>query len=202
MPKRLGRRFYRRPADELARTLLGCRMVRRLKDGTRLSGVIIEVEAYLGIQDQAAHTFGGRRTPRNEAMWGDGGLGYVYFTYGMHHCFNIVAQRIDQPEAVLVRALEPSKGLEAMRERRPKAKRDTDLCSGPAKLCAAMAIDRSLNAEDLVTSDRLWLETAQKVTDDQVVRTPRIGIDYAGDWVDRPLRFCVRGHPHLSRSTP
>ena len=107
--------FYSRPADELAPALLGCVLVRVLEDGTRLSGRIVETEAYLGVRDRAAHSFGGRRTPRNEAMYARAGTAYVYFTYGMHYCFNVVCGAVDEPVAVLVRALEPIEGAAVMR---------------------------------------------------------------------------------------
>lgn len=201
MPDRLPRSFFRKPADDLARDLLGTRLV-RLHEGERLSGIIVETEAYLGVQDKAAHTYGGRRTPRNESMWGEAGLVYVYFTYGMHHCVNIVAHQPGVPEAVLIRALEPSEGIETIRRQRPKARKETDLASGPAKLCAALAIDRNLDGVDAVTSESLWLETGETVAGACVVKTKRIGIDYAEEWAAKPLRFCIRQHPHLSRPTP
>src|SRR5690606_28960799 len=117
------REFYRRDPVTVARALLGQRLV-RVAQGVRTAGLIVEVEAYLGIPDKAAHTCGGRRTPRNESMWGDGGHAYIYFTYGMHHCMNVVAGAPGSPVAVLLRALEPVEGLEAMYARRSKAKRD------------------------------------------------------------------------------
>ncbi|QDU72093.1 DNA-3-methyladenine glycosylase [Mucisphaera calidilacus] len=201
MPDRLRRSFFRKPADRLAADLLGQRLVRAHR-GHRRAGIIVETEAYLGTIDAAAHTYQGRRTPRNEAMYADAGHAYVYFTYGMHHCMNVVAHSADTPEAVLIRALEPAEGLEAIRRRRPKARRDTDLTSGPAKLCAALDIDRKLNAADLTSSTRLWIEPGHTITPDRIVRTPRIGIDYAAEWTEKPLRFCLRNHPHLSRPAP
>lgn len=196
---RLGRRFYRRGPVTVARDLLGRRLV-RLIDGRQTAGIIVETEAYLGIADQAAHTYNGRRTQRNEPMWGDGGHAYVYFTYGMHHCFNIVAASVGDPVAVLVRALEPTNGLEQMYQRRTKANKDTDLCSGPAKLCQAMAIDRALDGTDLVTSDVLFVEMPRKRAwaDGRIVTSARIGIGYAGEWTNRPLRFFLNDNPHVS----
>jgi len=184
----------------LARALLGQRLV-RIDHGRRLAGTIVEVEAYLGVIDQAAHTYNGRRTPRNEAMYGEGGTAYVYFTYGLHHCLNVVAQSQDHPEAVLLRALEPTEGLEVMRPRRAAARRDADLCSGPAKLCQALRIDRALNGMDLRSGDALFLEQTRRraLPGRQIAVGPRVGIDYAGAWRDKPLRFWVRGNPHVSR---
>jgi DNA-3-methyladenine glycosylase len=200
MAERLTREFYRRDPVRVARALLGQRLVRIL-GGKRIAGVIVETEAYLGIPDEAAHTFGGRRTARNESMWADGGHAYVYFTYGLHHCVNVVAGQTGQPVAALVRALEPVEGLAVMRSHRPKAKRDTDLCSGPAKLTAALGIDRDLDGVDMVCSRTLFIESLRRraLPDSHIVASPRIGIDYAKQWKDRPLRFHIRNNPHVSR---
>jgi DNA-3-methyladenine glycosylase len=200
MPRRATRTFFRQPPIDLAIALLGQTLVRML-DGQRLAGTIVEVEAYLGVEDRAAHTFGGRRTPRNEAMWMDGGHAYVYFTYGMHHCMNVVAGVDGQPVAVLLRALQPTEGLDIMRRHREKARRDRDLCSGPAKLAQALAVDRSMTGTDLVSSEILFVERAlnQPLPEASMVRSPRIGIGYAGDWAARPLRFHLRGNEHVSK---
>ena len=107
---RIPRSFLAVDPEKLARRLLGQRLVRTLGDGTRLAGIIVETEAYLGVRDRAAHSFGGRRTPRNESMFARPGTAYVYFTYGMHHCVNVVCGRRDEPVAVLIRALEPVEG--------------------------------------------------------------------------------------------
>ncbi len=200
---RLNRAFYRRAPVEVAAGLLGQRLV-RVHGGQRVGGLIVEVEAYLGIADRAAHTFNGRRTARNESMWGDGGHAYVYFTYGMHHCVNVVAGRVDEPVAVLIRAVEPVEAVGVMtqhRQRGVKKIRDTDLCSGPAKLCQAMAIDRRLDGEDLVNSDRLFIERARKrpYPESAVVVGPRVGIESAGLWARKPLRFYIKASPHVSR---
>ena len=191
MNRRLGRRFYRRDPITLARALLGQILVRHVDDGGRLSGRIVEVEAYLGAPDRAAHSYGGRRTPRNESMWLEGGHAYVYFVYGMHWCFNIVAEREGVPMACLVRALEPLEGLEEMRRRRG-GREDTELCSGPAKLTQALAIDRSLDGTDLVTSDELYLVRGKVVSPGRIESSPRIGVAYAGEWAAKPLRFVIR----------
>lgn len=199
---RLDRPFFRRDPVALARGLLGQRLVRILDDGSRLAGIIVETEAYLGVSDRAAHTWNGRRTPRNASMYLDGGHAYVYFTYGMHHCLNVVAGHAEDPVAVLIRALEPTEGLDLMRRRRPAARRDTDLCSGPARICQALDIDRRLDAIDLVTHPRLFLEQVRSraLPARLINATPRIGIAYAGDWAARPLRFHLRDHPHVSRA--
>ncbi len=200
------RAFFRRDPITLARALLGQRLVRALStdDGRtiRLAGLIVEVEAYLGVEDRAAHTFGGRRTARNESMWGDGGYAYVYFTYGMHHCLNVVAETAGEPTAVLLRALEPTEGIEVMQDQRPAARRETDLASGPGKLCRALGIDRGLDRADLIGGEALWIERVQKNTlpRARIGVGPRVGVGYAGPWAERPLRFFLRGNPHVSRA--
>jgi len=216
-PRPLPRRFYAADPVSLARALLGQRLVRTLDDGTRLAGLIVETEAYLGIDDMAAHTYGGRRTARNEAMYMAPGTAYVYFTYGMHHCVNVVAGKKGEPVAVLLRALEPVEGLERMRKlRRPRSQErksgklsssaphpltvsSLNLCRGPARLCQALTIDRSLNAIDLTRDSRLWIERAgPPLPDDRIGSSPRIGVAYAGHWAERPLRFFILGSRYLS----
>lgn len=198
--RRLGRRSYALDAQTLAQRLLGCTLVRISDDSERLAGVIVETEAYIGVEDLASHARGGRRTARNEAMYAQAGTAYVYFTYGMHDCFNVVCGKIDEPVAVLVRALEPVDGLETMRRHRGGDRRDTDLCSGPAKLCQAMRINRTLNGVDLVTSDALWIEGSRSTSSERVIaRGARIGVGYAGEWAKRPFRWWVKGNPHVSR---
>ncbi|MFG0326049.1 MAG: DNA-3-methyladenine glycosylase [Phycisphaerales bacterium JB037] len=200
---RLFRQTLARPSDRVAVDLLGQRLVRILPDGSRLAGIIVETEAYLGVTDRAAHSFGGRRTPRVESMYARAGTAYVYFTYGMHHCFNVVAGKPGEPVAVLIRALEPVEGLDAMFAARAKAKKPEDLCSGPGKLCQALAIDRTLDGEDLIEGGVLFLERASRrpIRTGEIVRTPRIGVESAGKWpgrwAERPLRWYLPS-PHVS----
>ncbi|MCA9310227.1 MAG: DNA-3-methyladenine glycosylase, partial [Phycisphaerales bacterium] len=145
----------------MARNLLGALLLRRLEDGEVVGGMIVETEAYLGVKDGAAHSYGGRRTARVESMYADGGTAYVYFTYGMHHCFNVVCGRVDEPVAVLIRALEPRLGVERMAVlraasgRRRTPVRPTEIASGPARLAQALAIDRGVDGLDLVESPAL-----------------------------------------------
>ena len=203
---RLKRGDFALPADELAQALLGCLLVRMLDDGTRLAGRIVEVEAYLAPADRASHAYKRRRTERTEPMFAAPGTSYVYFTYGMHFCMNVSAAAVDVPEAVLLRALEPVEGLDAMRELRTagsRAKRarklaDTDLCSGPAKLCQAMAIDRALSGMDTTQSDQLWFEAGPPLDASEIAVGPRIGIASAGEWVHAPLRWWQRDSLHVS----
>ncbi len=196
----LPRDFYERDPVTVARALLGQRLVRVL-DGQRLAGTIVETEAYLGAADAAAHTFNGRRTPRNNSMYLGGGHAYVYFTYGMHHCMNIVTGKPGDGVAVLIRAIEPTEGLDAMRSRRTKIKRDTDLCSGPARLCQALGIDRVLDGTDLVDGSILFVEhmRSRALPSAKIAVGPRVGVHYAGDWAHRPLRYWMAGNPHVSR---
>lgn len=195
MPARLPREFFAADARTLARRLLGCVLV-RLVDGTRLAGLIVETEAYVGVRDAASHAYRGRRTPRNESMYARPGTLYVYFTYGMHHCCNVVCATEGDPQAVLVRALEPLEGLDVMRRYRRGSEH---LCSGPARLCQALAIDRSLDGEDLTRSTRVWLEAPPEgVRLGRIGRSARIGVAYAGEWSRRPLRWFVVGNRHVS----
>ena len=177
----LGPEFFDRDTMAVARELLGKVLVRE-EDGKRLWGRLVEVEAYLGPDDLAAHSAGGRRSPRNEVMYGPPGHAYVYFTYGMHHCLNFVTQPEGTPQAVLVRALEPGPGV--------------GRCGGPGLVCRALGIDRNLNGIALVPPTLYVVDDnapAQRIFD-----TPRIGIGEQGDWTDRAMRFCWNS-PSLSR---
>ena len=193
---RLLRDQYALPAAALAPRLLGCTLVRVLPGGERLAGIIVETEAYVGVEDRASHAFGGRRTARNESMYADPGTCYVYFTYGMHHCVNVVCSHRDDPQAVLIRALEPVEGVDLIRRRRG-GRPPASCCDGPGKLCQAMAIDRSLDGLDLTAGETLWIEGRRGGP--PLVRTAaRVGIGDKGTWTRRRLRWLVRGHPHVS----
>lgn len=219
----LARSFFARPADAVAPDMLGLIVVRTLEDGRVLSGRIVETEAYLGPEDRASHAFNNRRTPRNETMYARPGTCYVYLTYGMHFMLNVACLREGHPAAVLIRALEPLTGLDAMRENRPGFTRDRDLCNGPGKLCQAMSITRSLNGVDLLSDPALrlaWrLAQAQPParTDQQplqafspavlqacspIVCTARVGVDPCGDWAEKPLRWFVKSSPFVSPGRP
>jgi len=171
----LDRKFYNRPTLSVARDLLGKKLIRRA-DGIELSGVIIETEAYCGATDSACHAHRGR-TPRNAVMFGPPGHAYVYFTYGLHYLLNLVTEEEGHPCAVLLRALAPLSGIAAMRSRRRRP--DPELTNGPAKLCQALGIDKALNGRDITRKDELWVEDYLDVAADEIVATPRIGIDYA-----------------------
>jgi DNA-3-methyladenine glycosylase len=186
----------------VAPDLLGRYLVRRLA-GQRLVARIVETEAYLGASDRASHAWGGRRTPRNEALFRDGGLAYVYFIYGMYHCLNAVTGRAANGDAVLIRAAEPIVGEDLMARHRGLSRRPRpgDLTGGPGKLCQALAIDRQQNGQSLKTGS-LVIAQGEPIRTQLVVSGPRIGIDYAGDAVDWPLRFAEGGNRHVSRPYP
>lgn len=195
---KLPREFYTRSnVVTVARELLGKLLVVPARNGKRVSGKIVEVEAYRGPEDRAAHSFGGRRTRRTETMYGLGGTAYVFFVYGMYNQFNVVTNAAGTPHAVLVRAVEPVEGIELMRKRRP-GQTDHNLTNGPGKLCIAMGIDRGLDAADLL-GDRVWLENAEKIPRSIIMSGPRIGIDDAREWIDKPWRFWVKNNPFVSR---
>jgi DNA-3-methyladenine glycosylase len=196
-PRKLPRLFYLQDTVSVARALLGCVLWRRLGD-EMLAARLVETEAYLGANDPASHARRGLRSARNESMYLEGGHAYVYFTYGMHWCMNVVTQEADTAEAVLLRGAEPLRGIESMRERRPKAKRDYDLMNGPGKLCAALAIDKSLDGVAL-DGDLLFLTPRDmEITDEMIAVSPRIGVENSGDAARWPLRFFLRGHRHVS----
>ena len=195
---RLPREFYTRSnVLTVARDLLGKLLVVPADDGQRVAGMIVEVEAYRGPDDRASHAYGGRRTKRTETMYQEGGIAYVYFVYGMYYQFNVVSNVADVPHAILVRALEPLEGLDVMRERR-HSHPDHNLTNGPGKLCVAMGIDRQLDKADLL-ADRVWLEEFRKVQPSQIAKGPRIGIDYAEEWIDKPWRFWISDNTYVSR---
>ncbi|MGH7384825.1 MAG: DNA-3-methyladenine glycosylase [Candidatus Rokuibacteriota bacterium] len=196
---KLARAFYTRPdVVAVARRLLGSLLVVPARAGRRVSGIIVETEAYRGPEDRASHAYRGRRTRRTEPMYAPGGTAYVYFVYGMYHQFNVVTGAEHVPHAVLVRALEPVEGVDLMRRRRGGALL-LDLTSGPGKLCIALGIDRRLDGADLL-GDRIWIEERRRARPAAIACGPRVGIDYAEDWVDRPWRFWLRGNPFVSRA--
>ena len=180
---RLQHDFFDRDTELVARELLGCLLVHR-SDGVERIGRIVETEAYLGVDDLAAHSSKGI-TPRTRIMFGPAGFAYVYLIYGMHHCTNVVTGPEGEGTAVLLRALEPVHNLEGK-------------TSGPALLCKAMAIDRRLNGHDFCSDDLHMLARPVGFAA-PVVQRPRIGVDYAGEWAARPLRFYLEGNRHVSR---
>ena len=191
---KLSRRFYQQPTVKVARQLLGKYLVRHHPKGVTV-GKIVETEAYVGPKDKACHASKGR-TARTEIMFGRAGFAYVYLIYGFHHCLNFVTERLDYPAAVLIRALEPVEGMDLMKARR-RTENLHNLASGPGKVCQAFAIDRSLNGADICGSV-IYVED-RKGTAPSVVARPRVGVDYAGGWKDKPWRFLVRDNAFISK---
>lgn len=180
----LPRAFYDRDTIEVAHELLGKHLVHRV-EGVERVGRIVEVEAYLGPHDLAAHSARGL-TPRTRVMFGPPGYAYVYLIYGMHWCMNVVTQKEGRASAVLLRAVEPVGNIEARTQ-------------GPALLCKAMGIDGRLNGHDLLSDDLFVRRPAKRDASIVIVKRPRIGVDYAGHWARRLLRFYVKGSPYISR---
>jgi len=197
----LPRFFYNQSALIVARQLLGARLVHILPDGTRLSGRIVETEAYTGIDDLASHGHS-RRTPRNRPMYGPPGHAYIYFTYGNYWLFNVVCEPVDHPSAVLIRAIEPLEGLEEMATRRP-GRALHEWTSGPGKLVLALGISSVENTLDLTTTaNNLWLEPGAPLPDDRVRTGPRVGMGKTPEpWYSMPWRWWEAGNPFVSKGS-
>ena len=192
----LPQEFYGQDTEQVARDLLGAVLECRTPAGIA-AGRIVETEAYVGQHDLACHAVAGC-TLRTKPLYGPPGIAYVYFVYGMYWCFNAVTRAEHEPSAVLVRALEPLVGIDLMRERRPKVRRDVDLTNGPGKLCLALAIGRDHNCAPLQRPP-LVIRAGEAVPDSLVTITPRIGISHATDW---PLRWFITGNRYVSKTPP
>jgi DNA-3-methyladenine glycosylase len=191
------RAFFRQSSAIVAKEILGA-YLHRVLDGEELIGKIVETEAYC-VGDEACHAYRGK-TPRNAVMFGEGGFSYVYFTYGMHHCFNITANEEGVAEAVLIRAIEPVKGIETMRELRSKVTRDRDLTNGPGKLCQALSLSRTENEIDLIESDILYITRGESMIPANLIGvSTRIGINVAQDFL---WRFFIKENEYVSRAKP
>lgn len=191
---KLNKTYYQQEdVVKLASDLLGKVLVTKL-NGKLTSGIITETEAYNGVVDKASHAYGGRRTARTETMYATGGISYVYLCYGIHHLFNIVTGKQDVPHAVLIRAIQPMKGLDLILERRSAKQLSPKLCVGPGKVSSALNITTQQNALSL-TGNSIWLEDDNiKLKSSQILVGPRIGVDYAGEDAKLPYRFFVRDH--------
>ncbi|MBX2971341.1 MAG: DNA-3-methyladenine glycosylase [Cyclobacteriaceae bacterium] len=188
--------YYRKNVTTVARDLLGKALITNVK-GQISSGIIVETEAY-SWKERGCHAYNGRKTQRNEVMFGAGGKAYVYLCYGMHHLFNVVTNREGIAEAVLVRAVEPLEGIDLMRKRRGDVHAH-QLTSGPGKLTRALGIDRSWNGK-VLWNDDVWLEDiGRKVSGKQLEVSKRIGIDYAGEDANLLWRFSIRDNKWVSR---
>ncbi len=196
--KRLPCKFYvQEDTLKIARDLLGKVLVVPDSEGNRVSGKIVETEAYMGPEDKAAHSHNNRRTKRTEVMFNKGGVAYVFFVYGMYFQFNVVVGKEDVPHAILIRGVEPIDGIEIMRERRGEMP-DKNLTSGPGKLCIALGIDKDINGLNL-TGKKVWIEDGENVSKSEIVISERIGIDYAEEFAEKPWRFCVKNSPFVSK---
>jgi DNA-3-methyladenine glycosylase len=183
----------------VARDVIGKLLVHQTASGI-IAGRIVEAEAYSGPEDRAAHSFGGRRTPRTEVMFGPPGFAYVFFVYGMHWHLNLVTTRAEAPHAVLLRAIEPVLGVDAMAQHRGLSPTQVNLTNGPGKLCQAFAIDRRHYGVDLTQGSLFLCES--DVPRGKVVSSARIGVDYAESWADKPWRFFEQGNRWVSRGRP
>lgn len=199
----LDRDFYKRDTLVVARELLGKYLIRKINGHTLISK-IVEVEAYLGFEDKASHTYAGRRTKRNEVMYGESGLAYVYFTYGMHNMLNVVTREESIGEAVLIRGVEPISNIDIFSDFRfgkeyinLSSYQRKNITNGPAKLTKAMAIDTSYNGMDMTKSDELYIVHGE--SDLKIVSSRRIGIDYAEEAIDYLYRFYVEDNSFVSK---
>lgn len=196
---RLQREFFARDTREVARDLLGRRLV-RVRDGKRIAGRIVEVEAYLGWEDAASHAYRGK-TPRNAAMFGEAGISYVYFIYGMYWLLNVVAKPpdADHPAAILLRALEPVEGLDQL-ARYGNSRPEHQWTNGPGKLTRALDIDKHHDGLDLTLPDSpVFFETGEAIADERVATGPRIGVNVTEPWRSMPWRYWIKDCQYVSR---
>ncbi|MBC6415539.1 MAG: DNA-3-methyladenine glycosylase [Bdellovibrionales bacterium] len=187
-------RFFKKNTALVAEKLLGCYLVRQIGN-QKLIGRIVETEAYLGVKDSCCHSFQNHFTDKTKAMYLEGGFSYVYFTYGMHYCLNVVTGDKTQPEAVLIRALEPIEGISKMKKYRKKQNLK-DLCSGPGKLCQAFSITKKLNAKKLTKKGELFITKGRAVKDKEL--DSRVGLPLHKDSAYWFLRFYIKNNPHVS----
>ncbi|HHD92008.1 MAG TPA: DNA-3-methyladenine glycosylase [Candidatus Portnoybacteria bacterium] len=187
----LSRDFFLRPTIQVAKDLLGKNIIRQFKNNQKIIGKIVETEAYLGPKDRAAHSFGGKITPRNKIVYNQGGYIYIYLIYGMYWQLNFVTGQIGQPECILIRALEPIQ---------PNSDETKIKPNGPGKLCQYLKLDKSFYSHDLCQKKKIWLEDTTKVQSNLIISTSRVNIDYAGPyWSRRKLRFYIKDNPWVSR---
>lgn len=200
----IDKEFYNRSAIDVANDLLGKVLVREV-DGRILKGKIVETESYIGAIDKACHAYNGRRTKRTEILYSDCGVAYVYFIYGLYHCFNVVTNEKDVAEAVLIRAIEPLNEFDYISQVRYKKQfkelsktQIKNLTNGPSKLCLAYLIDKDLNGDKLYEQGKIYLEESEE-NDFEIVKTKRIGIDYAEDAKDFLWRFYIKDNDFVSK---
>ncbi|MFW6237897.1 MAG: DNA-3-methyladenine glycosylase [Bacillota bacterium] len=195
----LRKRFFTRDAVTAARELVGKHLVREA-EGNRIICQIVETEAYCGAEDKASHACGNRRTERTETMFGPAGRAYVYLIYGMYYCFNVVCGESEDPQAVLIRAVQPLRGLEIIEENRNiKSNKSEDLTNGPGKLCQALSIDDDFDGHNLVEKSELYIEDGDNEQELEVAAGKRINIDYAEEYRDKLWRFYIKGNSFISQ---
>lgn len=194
----LTREFYRRDARQVAPELLGKLLVHKTPQGIR-SGMIVETEAYLGPEDAASHAYQNKRTVRTEILFGPAGYAYVYLIYGMYHCLNVVVNEENRPEAVLIRAVEPIEGIVAMLKTR-NCKDIKNLSNGPGKLCQALGINQQFNGLDLC-GQTLFITDHQSIKTSEIGVSPRVNIEYAGEYKDRLWRYYMKENPFVSKDS-
>lgn len=202
--EKLPRSFFRRDTQKVARDILGSILVRKAGD-SYLKAKIVETEAYLGTKDKAAHVYEDKKTDRNKVVYEKAGLVYIYLCYGIHWQLNFTTGKEDEPECILIRALEPIAGEKVMlknREEKSSAAKinEAQITNGPGKLCQALNLDRSFYGEDSIESDRLWLEKGDSIPEAKIKSSPRIGIDYAEEYAQKPWRYFVEGNRHVSNA--
>ncbi len=201
---KLERSFYERDTLVVAKELLGCILVHISSEGIT-NGRIVETEAYMGPEDKGAHSYGGRHTSRMDPLYKTGGFAYIYQLHGYNYCINVVTQKKDIPQAVLIRALEPVEGLELMAQRRKIDISDSrksklkNLTNGPSKLCQAMNINTSLNGIDLCGDEVFITNQSGLRSNEEIIAAPRIHIDYAEEYRDKLWRFLLRGNAFVSK---
>ena len=192
--------YLQKDVCNIARNLLGCSVFSQIDGSPVTGGIIVETEAYAGITDRASHAYNNRRTPRTEIMFHCGGVAYVYLCYGMHSLLNVVTNREGIPHAILIRAIEPTAGTSTMLIRRRKKEITPALTAGPAMLTQALGINTTHSGEDLRGS-RIWIEkSAKKIPANQILATPRVGVDYAGSDAKLPWRFRIRNNQWTSKA--
>lgn len=196
--KKLDQHFYNRTdVLKIAKELLG-KIIVTTFDGQLTSGRIVETEAYAGVGDRASHAWGGRRTNRTEIMYGIGGTAYVYLCYGLHQMFNVVTNQLGIPHAILVRAVEPVTGIDIMLQRTRKKRLDNTLTKGPGNVAKALGIFTRHTGLSLLGDDLFIADDGFRVKKNDIVATPRIGVDYAGEDAALPYRFIIQGNPYVS----
>ncbi|MBO9700388.1 MAG: DNA-3-methyladenine glycosylase [Sporocytophaga sp.] len=197
---KLDKAFYtREDVIAISKELLGKYLITCI-NGKLTSGMIVETEAYLGAEDRASHAYGNRKTKRTEPFYKEGGIAYVYMCYGIHFLFNIITNKTEIPHAVLIRAVEPSEGIETMLERRKKSKLKPELTAGPGALSVALGISAKHNETDLSGSE-IWVEDRGVIVKkNDIIASPRVGVAYAKEDALKPWRFRIKDNPYTSKA--